>query len=105
MINKDYVKKRSGCSFRGYILCDYKTLIKTFGKPTSDGDGYKIDAEWLVNTPHGPAIIYNYKNGKSYLKEDGLDLCQIFEWHIGAKNKQAYQYINSLIKNRLIEDF
>lgn len=86
-------KQRSGTSFQGYILASYSDLIKTFGTPTSRGDGYKVDAEWIVDTPHGVAAIYNYKDGKAYLGEQGAPVEHIYEWHVGGKNNEAYHYI------------
>ena len=54
----------SGTHLQGYIKCDYKTLIETFGKPDSECDGYKTDREWILKFGDGTvATIYNYKNG------------------------------------------
>jgi hypothetical protein len=42
----------------------YSLLVKIFGKPT-DGDGYKVDAEWNIEFEDGlVATIYNWKCGK-----------------------------------------
>ena len=51
---KKWIKKRDGTSFRGYALSTYGQLRQVFGEPTSSGDGYKIDAEWIVDTPRWP---------------------------------------------------
>ena len=71
--------------------------MATFGEPTRAGDNDKTDAEWIVNTPHGVATIYNYKDSHAYLGEAGLDAVQIIEWHVGAKNTKTYGYICSKV--------
>lgn len=90
---KSLHKKRTGTSFRGYILATYSDLLKTFGDPNSGGDGYKVDVEWVLNTPHGVATIYNYKDGRAYLGKRGTPVEYICEWHVGGKNNEAYHYI------------
>ncbi len=90
---KSLHKKRTGTSFRGYMLATYSDLVKTFGDPNSEGDGYKVDVEWVLDTPHGVATIYNYKDGRAYLGERGLPIEHICEWHVGGKNNEAYRYI------------
>lgn len=100
---KKWVKKRDGTSFRGYVLSTYKQLRQAFGEPTSSGDGYKIDVEWIIDTPHGVATIYNYKNGQAYLGEQGLSLNQIFEWHVGGKNNKSYEWVKQKMQKRIAE--
>jgi hypothetical protein len=98
-INNDDMKKRSGTSFKSYVYATYEQLVKCFGKPTTNGDNYKVDIEWIIETPHGVATIYNYKNGKAYLGNKGLELKQITEWHVGGSNSDSYV----LIKKRIEE--
>lgn len=100
---KKWVKKRDGTSFRGYVLSTYKQLRQAFGEPTSRGDGYKIDVEWIIDTPHGVATIYNYKNGRAYMGEKGLSLDQIFEWHVGGKNNNAYKWVKQELQKQVTE--
>ncbi len=87
------MKKRSGTSFRGYLYAEYSELVEKFGEPHSLENNHKIDAEWIVDTPHGVATIYNYKNGYSYLGKSGLELEEMDEWHIGGNDKQSYVWI------------
>ncbi len=104
MINyKKWMQKRSGTSFRGYILSDYDQLCSTFGQPASKGDGYKIDVEWIVDTPYGVATVYNYKDGHAYLGKRGLDVGQICEWHVGGKSDEAYQWVKLELQERAID--
>ena len=69
-----------------YIECSYAELVSTFGQPTyPNGDGYKVDAEWVLDTPDfGRVTIYNYKDGKNYCGEDGLATEDIRDWHVGG---------------------
>lgn len=100
---KKWIKKRDGTSFRGYVLSTYEQLLLAFGKPTSSGDGYKIDVEWIIDTPHGVATIYNYKNGQAYMGESGLRLDQIFEWHVGGKNDKTYKWVKRKLQKKTME--
>ena len=87
------MKKRSGTSFRGYLYAEYSELVEKFGEPHSLENNHKIDAEWIVDTPHGVATIYNYKNGKAYLGKQGLDIQKIVAWHVGGHNIQSYEWV------------
>ena len=89
----DAMKKRSGTSFRGYIKARYSQLIELFGEPYTDTNNHKTDVEWVITTPDGPATIYNYKNGHSYMGESGLTLEVMDEWHIGGKNGESYEWV------------
>jgi hypothetical protein len=72
-------------SLQGYIQTSYADLVGCFGEPTCDGDGYKVDAEWIVTFADGVvATIYNYKTGRNYCGEEGQDVEDITQWHIGG---------------------
>ena len=71
-------------SLQGGIYTSYETLVGCFGEP-EEGDGYKVDAEWVITFADGVvATIYNWKNGKNYCGEDGMDVEDITDWHIGG---------------------
>lgn len=91
-------KKRTGTSFKGYATAPYSRIVEVFGEPTSNGDGYKVDVEWVIDTPHGIATIYNYKDGKAYLGERGLKVEDMTEWHIGGKNDLPMIWVNAKLK-------
>jgi len=99
MITVDVNANICNTSLKGSIDCSYAKLVSLFGEPNSEGDGYKVDAEWILNTSAGPAAIYNYKNGKNYNGASGDNVEDITDWHIGAHNKETAQlvidYINS----------
>jgi len=94
---KDYLKEVNGTSLQGYIDVSYKELVRIFGKPNAKGDCYKIDAEWGIQTSFGVATIYNYKNGKNYMGDEGMEVEEITEWHIGGHNKETAGYITGKI--------
>ena len=55
----------NGTHLQGHINCSYDRLTELLGEPT-EGDGYKVDAEWALQFDDGTIItIYNWKNGKS----------------------------------------
>jgi len=74
--------------YLGEINISYTELVKLFGEPVSDGDGYKVDAEWILVFEDGEvATIYNYKNGRNYLGSSGKSKERIRYWHIGGRNE------------------
>ena len=83
----------NGSGLVDYLVADYDDLLRIFGQP-SEGDGYKVDAEWTLQTPFGVATIYNYKDGKCYRGEGGLAVEDITEWHVGGvSNNSAGMYV------------
>ena len=91
--NKAELPNPSGTSLVDCIDISYKELVDAFGEPNSDTDEYKVDAEWIIDTPAGVATIYNYKTGHNYLGEDGDDVWDITDWHIGGKNMEVKDWI------------
>ncbi len=90
----------SGTSFEGEIIADYNMLLSKLGPPCESFDNYKSDAEWIIEFEGGSvATIYNWKDGKNYLGEDGLDLCDIKEWHVGGRIKEVVAWVDDLINN------
>jgi hypothetical protein len=81
----------------GYVDVSYSTLVKVFGKPT-ESDGYKSDAEWEILYDDGTfATIYNWKNGKNYLQEIGLEKEFITDWHIGGTSPKCVELVKASI--------
>lgn len=80
----------NGTSLMGEITCSYQKLCKIFGHP-EHSDGYKTDAEWAIKFDDGTvASIYNWKDGKNYNGNDGLNVEDISNWHIGGHSQIAY---------------
>ena len=77
----------------------YANVCKAFGEPNAFGDEYKIDAEWNLITPAGVATIYNYKDGKNYNGEEGLDVEDITNWHVGGHTPKVIKYILATLED------
>lgn len=89
----------NGTCLVGHIDTKYSSLLDTFGEPNSQWDEYKTDAEWIINTPDGIATIYNYKDGKNYNGQDGLETHLIKDWHIGGHTDEVVRWIERAIDN------
>ena len=84
-----------GSHLQASFTAPYSKVVEVFGAPHSEGDGYKIDAEWYIEFDDGTfATIYNYKDGKNYNGADGLPVEEITDWHIGGFNWQAGQRVH-----------
>ena len=89
----------NGTSLQGSLAVSYSTLVEIFGAEHSEGDGYKVDAEWMLQFSNGVvATIYNYKDGVNYCGEDGLAVEDITDWHIGGKSRLAEQTVEQYIE-------
>lgn len=98
-ITGEVMKLRNGTSLQGYVNAHYNQLVEMFDEPYTNPDNHKTDVEWIVSTPHGPATIYNYKNGRSYMGENGMTLEVMDEWHIGGKNGESYEWVLQLLSS------
>ena len=106
-INKPSINT-NGTSLQGYINCSYDDLTKALGYPLEEGfDDYKSDAEWQIEFNDGTvATIYNWKNGKNYLGDQGYNLCDITQWHVGGRRPEIVERVAFLIKSAIaIKDF
>jgi hypothetical protein len=76
---------------QGEIKTTYDELVKVFGAEHSDGDGYKVQAEWNLTFEDGTyATIYDWKEGDSYNGEgEGTPKEQVTCWHIGGTRGEA----------------
>jgi len=75
-----------GTSLDGYVTRTLAEMVEAFGEPHRHVEGGdKTDAEWVLRFDDGTiATIYNYKDGKNYLGDEGLAVEDIAEWHIGG---------------------
>jgi len=91
-----------GTGLQGYIDdVPYEALVKIFGEPNGETDGYKIDALWILRTPVGVATIYNYKTGKNYLGKEGIPVKEIKNWNVGGARRAVVLYVVETITNWL----
>lgn len=85
-------------SLVGYIHTTFAKLRATFGEPM-EGDGYKTDAEWHVQFDDGSvAAIYNWKNGKAYLGDEGDSVLDIKSWNIGGRDKRVVELVGKALQ-------
>ena len=98
--HNDGTPETGGTSLMGYIEVDYKLLVEKFEQP-NNWDTYKSDAEWDIEFTDGTvATIYNYKTGRNYLREDGLNVEDITTWHIGGKSDRALKLVKLIIESK-----
>ena len=82
----------------GFIECSYADLVAVFGEPNFIGD-HKCDAGWLLTFSKfsgmycTPATIYNYKDGKNYLGDEGKVVEDITSWHVGARKEDGAEVV------------
>ena len=96
LINDDSVSTCGTC-LQGEIDISYDELFEKLGNPVA-GDGYKVDAEWVLKFEDGTvATIYNYKDGKNYNGEHGLETQDIRNWHIGGGNDKSLENVCDLL--------
>lgn len=75
----------------------YDYLVKAFGSPTSNGDQYYNDAEWIVLTPSGLAVIHNHKNGQTFCGQNGTPTEDISDWIMRGETYLAIQWIKGVL--------
>jgi len=73
---------------QGRVNISYAKLVKVFGAPNGES-GYKTDADWDLWFGDVPVTIYNYKDGKNYLGDEGTPTTEICDWHIGGTSLKA----------------
>jgi len=102
-----------GGSLQGEIVASYDSLVKAFGPPNSQGDGYKISTEWcLMDTKANLKFsLYDYKETNLY--SGGMQSVKKFRarktysWHIGycdrrdIFNIEVREAIQEQIKNSI----
>ena len=90
-----------GTSLQGYMDISFDEIEEILGKPNMEGDPYKVDAEWGIKFSDGTvATIYNYKTGRRYLGNEGLDVRDIRDWHIGGHNKSVVARVCKLLNTK-----
>jgi len=95
----EYEKTESidGTFGQGTIEVSFKEIFDKLGPCHWDGEGYKTDAEWAIKSGDTIATLYNWKNGKNYLGDQGLEIQDITEWNIGGNSKEAVDLIYKIL--------
>lgn len=74
------------------IYATYDELVEKLGEPEDLSDVTdKVDVEWNVEDrrTRKKLSIWNYKNGKNYLGEEGTSVDQIERWSAGGSEELA----------------
>jgi hypothetical protein len=88
----------NGTCLQGYVVASFDAICSIFGDPM-DGN-YKTDAEWNILFSDGEvATIYNWKDGRNYCGESGMEVEDIKDWHIGGNSKAVSHRIQNLLRN------
>lgn len=87
----------SGTCLQSEVRARYCDIVRLLGEPNGGHDAYKVDAEWIVCTENGVCTIYNYKDGKNYCGDEGLEIEDITNWHLGAHTKQVAEIVRKVI--------
>lgn len=75
---------------QGYVMAPYAAIVELLGPPNSpSSDERKRHVEWLVQTPAGPAWIYNWKIDLP----PGVSVEQITNWHVGGNTVAVVRHI------------
>ena len=96
-------ERATGTGFLAYMDIGYADLVATLGEPL-ESDGFKVDAEWIVEFPGGTAefpepilaTIYNYKTGRNYLGPTAPATEDLRDWHIGGRDQKAVGHVAEL---------
>ena len=90
----------SGTHLVGYLTIKFSDLVECFGNPHYlGGEGDKVDAEWAFEIDNIIVTLYNWKNGKAFLGNEGQDIENITDWNIGGKSKEAEYILDDYINN------
>ena len=90
---------QGGTCLQGYWTGPYKRIVEVLGEPHSDGDAYKVQAEWIIEFPCGTiATIYDWKEGDSYNGQgQGIPKEQVVGWHVGGVSPKAETLVRQLL--------
>ena len=87
--------------YLGTLTATYDELVECFGIPRfiEKDCSNETDVEWEVAVYDRLAYIYNYKDGKNCLGEEGKHFKEITEWKVGGPGHSSiFEYIEHEIK-------
>ena len=97
--------KINGTHKQGGFIMPYSVLVDALGEPHqrfTPETGDKVDVEWAFEFGNGDVVtVYNWKNGKVYLGDDGYEPHQMTEWHVGGLFQSVLHSLTEEINNRL----
>jgi hypothetical protein len=93
-----------GTSGQGDLHATFAELVAKLGNPNAVLDTDKIDACWVIRFEDGTvATVYNWKDGRNWLGDDGLDVEDITEWSVGGKDWKAVDALQELFGDKAEE--
>lgn len=106
MRTSDDYNHASGTSLRSTLIADYKELVALFGEPL-EGDGYKVQAEWIVVMQDETgdeyiATIYDWKQGFCYwgIESESTAAEDVKEWHLGGSSFHGPALLKEYIERK-----
>jgi beta-mannanase len=104
---KPTTQESDGTSLQGYVDASYAELVAAFGEPNAGNDGYKTDAEWVLLDTDTLTLVtlYNYKDGRNYLRAQGKPVEAIRDWHIGGKSTKACASVAKVFPSRVRQGY
>jgi hypothetical protein len=100
----------NGTCLQGHLEFDFKTLLELLGEPKGGGSD-KTDLSWLIVLQDEISederihivTVYDWKIGKNYCGDDGMDVEQNNLWNVGCHSRKGFHLLNRYIKQRLVE--
>jgi hypothetical protein len=89
--------RTAGSHLQGHITALYSTLVAMFGEPMQ-GDGYKTQAEWVVEFYDEEAdeyVITTIYDWKQYDRKPQ----QVIDWNVGGFKSSAVTLLNKAIED------
>jgi hypothetical protein len=95
-----------GTCLQGTLRIGYDEIMQVMNKHNiqahKGSDDGKTDVNWYGKFSDGRIFtIYNWKNGKAYLGDQGLDIQRIRDWHVGGKEVTTYQDLKLVFEMEL----
>jgi hypothetical protein len=85
---KPTVNTELGTCLQGYLTATYDELVAKFGPPNTEGDGWKVRAEWTLKAKNTIVTLYDWK-------EYGRPVADVTNWHIGGYKQKAVELIQA----------
>ena len=99
------LSKINGTSKQGTFVMPYGMIVTALGEPHqtfTPETGDKIDVEWCFEFGNGDIVtLYNWKNGKVYLGDEGFEPHQMSYWSVGGHFRSVVDNFVDEINARL----
>jgi hypothetical protein len=93
----------TGTSLQGLVEARFAHVLAAFGTPSEPFDPDKTHVEWVIQTPHGVAAIYDY--GDCHDCESGCDrdprnwqTDMPWSWHIGGHDPGVATWVRAVLE-------